>query len=250
MGSEQAIWNLHENQEGKKCVKRIAVFGGAFDPLTIAHERIVEILLKDGYVEGVLVVPCHRSPLEKQMAPFTDRLEMCRLAFKEYGSHVLVSDVACEVGSDKTIDLVELLRHRSNDCVLLPVIGLDEAKHICDWYRWADLLMNYKIIVFERVSDAHNVSRLELFYWKTNHVYVTPYPPVPCVSSTDARRNIGYLDDKYRCGRWRNLGHMYDEEMSGIISRSVFDYAVANNLYRRQVMRSSSCTKSMSNSSG
>lgn len=209
-------------------VKRVVVFGGAFNPVTLAHERIVQVLADYADWE-VLVVPCDSHPFGKQMAPFSARLKMCQKAFTGLGSNVIVSDVAKKVGSNTTADLLDFLRMRakleSKREIFYPVIGLDEAKDICKWHRWSDLLTGYKFIVFERTAEIASTSRLERFYWKTNHTYITPYPPIPDVSSSQARTSLSHP-------LWDDLDEMYVENgLSVVMSKPVFDYAVKHGLY-------------------
>jgi len=204
-----------------------AVFGGAFDPPTLAHEAIVRTMAETD-VDEVMVVPCLGHPFGKDMAPFHDRVAMCESAFGGI-KKASVSAIAEEVTSDKTIDLLEFLAGRKR--IPIPVIGLDEACQICKWHRWQDLLRLYRFVVVERLTATRGARELELFYWRTQHVYLSPDPPIPPTSSTDARRNIGYLGDAAMSGRWGGIDEMYAAELSGLMSRPPFDVAVARGLY-------------------
>lgn len=59
---------------------RVAVFGGSFNPPHVGHVLGVVYALSTAPIDEVLVVPVYRHPFAKPLAPFADRLEMCRLA--------------------------------------------------------------------------------------------------------------------------------------------------------------------------
>ncbi|MCW5830111.1 MAG: nicotinate (nicotinamide) nucleotide adenylyltransferase [Deltaproteobacteria bacterium] len=60
--------------------RRIALFGGSFDPPHFAHVLAVAHLAA-GPFDEVWVIPCAGHPFGKQLAPFADRMAMCRAAF-------------------------------------------------------------------------------------------------------------------------------------------------------------------------
>jgi len=179
----------------------------------------------------VWIVPCDGHPFGKVMSPFDDRVAMCRAAFARLRGVSRVVTTADRLRSDKTIDLLEFLKAGSHGCDFLPVIGLDEANQICRWHRWEDLLLSYRFVVVERATEVRTARELEMFYWRRSHVYLSPRPPVPHVSSTDARRNIGYLGNAALLSRWGSLDEMYGSELSGIMSRPAFAAAVSRGLY-------------------
>ena len=91
--------------------KRIAVFGGSFNPPTLAHIAVVEVLVKDGY--EVVIVPCGMRP-EKITTRHVDpvhRAFMVDLAFARM-SHVRVEHFDLEKEAfTPTIDLDQMMKH-------------------------------------------------------------------------------------------------------------------------------------------
>lgn len=213
-------------------MKTVALFGGAFDPPTLGHETIVKKVSQ--IVDQVWVVPCGDHPFGKKMAPFQDRVAMCQEVFLTPETNGKVS-VITDTGSpsDLTFDVLNTLSFdvRHKDLSFYPVIGLDEAKIISHWYRWKELISQYRFIVVERGYDVHGTSQLELFYWRKYHIYFAPDSGIPGTSSTLARRNISYLNDKQLCKKWGSLDDMYEQELSLQVSRRIFDYAVKHRLY-------------------
>lgn len=220
---------------------RVALFGGAFDPPTLGHQEMAKVLSRLDFVDQTWVVPCLEHPFGKKMAPFEARVEMCEAAFGKWqkGGKVCVETfLPGRLKSERTFDVLAWLENNNKfvelDRVFMPVIGLDEANDIHHWHRWEELVDQYKFIVFERLSDTKIAGPLELHYWKKYHHYVAPSSPIPFTSSTAARHNIAYLGDEKLSRRWKTIDEMYEQELSGLVSREVFDVAVANGLYGSQ----------------
>ena len=89
---------------------RVAVFGGSFNPPHVGHVLGVVYALSTAPIDEVLVVPVYQHPFAKDLAPFADRLAMCRLAFG-WLPRVTVSTVEEELGGEsRTLRTVEHLR--------------------------------------------------------------------------------------------------------------------------------------------
>ncbi len=65
--------------------KRVALFGGTFDPIHEGHLEIAKKAVDQLKLDQVIFVPCRRSPHKEKEpgAPDGDRLEMLRLATAE-----------------------------------------------------------------------------------------------------------------------------------------------------------------------
>jgi nicotinate-nucleotide adenylyltransferase len=115
--------------------ERVAIFGGSFNPPHVAHVLAVAYVLACEDVDRVLVVPAFRHPFAKPLAPFDDRLEMCRLAFADL-SRVEVSRVEAELGGEsRTVRTLEHLRAQHPSWSMRLVVGADVV-HEMD--RWAE----------------------------------------------------------------------------------------------------------------
>ena len=115
--------------------ERVAIFGGSFNPPHVAHVLAVAYVLACEDVDRVLVVPAFRHPFAKPLAPFDDRLEMCRLAFADL-SRVEVSRVEAELGGEsRTVRTLEHLRAQHPSWSMRLVVGVDVV-HEMD--RWAE----------------------------------------------------------------------------------------------------------------
>lgn len=116
-------------------MKRVAVFGGSFNPPHVAHVLGAAFVLSTGEVDEVLVVPCFRHPFAKELASFEDRLAMCRLAFAPLAA-VSVSDVERDLGGESlTVRTLEHLAAQHPDWTLRLVVGADVVAEMDRWTR-------------------------------------------------------------------------------------------------------------------
>jgi nicotinate-nucleotide adenylyltransferase len=65
--------------------RRIALFGGTFDPVHEGHMRVARLARQQAHLDEVIFIPCQQSPHKKQSssACIDDRLAMLRLAATE-----------------------------------------------------------------------------------------------------------------------------------------------------------------------
>jgi nicotinate-nucleotide adenylyltransferase len=112
---------------------RVAIFGGSFNPPHVAHVLAVSYVLACADVDRVLVIPAFRHPFAKSLAPFEDRLEMCRLAFTDLG-RVEVSSVEGELGGEsRTVRTLEHLHATHPRWSMRLVVGADVVHEMDRW---------------------------------------------------------------------------------------------------------------------
>ena len=103
-------------------MKKIAIYGGSFDPPHKGHKLLAENLASVCGAEKVIIIPTALSPFKNSSsATAEDRLNMCKLFFKE--DLFSISDIEIKRGGKSyTVDTVSELkklypeddRHRSN----------------------------------------------------------------------------------------------------------------------------------------
>lgn len=133
--------------------KRIALYGGAFDPIHNGHLATIGLLLASGQVDKVLVVPSGDRPDKQQNVSAADRLLMTRLAVQEAFPHDLrveVSDLhaAGKVGYG-TIDLVDHFAKQADTDVFV-VIGHELLPDLSSWKESARLCALAQFLVVQR----------------------------------------------------------------------------------------------------
>lgn len=185
---------------------RIAVYGGAFDPPTIAHETIIQHLLDTYSVVHVYVTD---NDEKRYSAPYEDR---CAMLLKCFPNLKIFKQIT------RTYDLLEST-YGSPDAMFgeLPVdlmVGLDELKDLLAG-KWKDsdkLIDKYSIRVFNRGNNLNFHMDLG-----TRGDIRPIFIPVPNVSSSEVR------NDMLMCPLYEG----------GMVSPKVLGYIFEHRLYHQ-----------------
>lgn len=180
--------------------RRVAVFGGSFNPPHVGHVLIASYVLATEPIDALLVVPTFRHPFGKPLAPFDARLQMCALALGTW-PRVEISSLERDLGGDSfTVRTLEALQAREPDAELALCVGADVLAERHLWHRADDVDRLARRIVLGRQG------------------YDNPpeaSPPLPAVSSTEIRRRLAA-----------------GEDVSRLVPRAVAAYIAAHGLYR------------------
>jgi nicotinate-nucleotide adenylyltransferase len=184
--------------------RRIGLFGGSFNPPHIAHQMVCLVVLETEPVDEVWMVPTFRHAFGKPLAPFADRVEMCRRAAAAFGGRVAVSPIESELGGEesRTYRTARALCERHPETSFRLVVGADILGEVASWYRWDDLTRLAPPLVVGRTGvavPAPGVTGIEL----------------PAISSTEVRAILA-------------RGH----SALPLVPRSVMDYIAGRGLYR------------------
>ncbi len=118
--------------------RRVLVFGGTFDPVTLAHTTLAECAARAINADWTLFVPAKRNPLKAQgpSASDADRVEMLRLALSEMRRVGICTLEIEREGVSYTIETVRELRRRLGPSVALRLlIGADQ---VLAFHRWRE----------------------------------------------------------------------------------------------------------------
>jgi nicotinate-nucleotide adenylyltransferase len=181
---------------------RVALFGGSFNPPHLGHQLLALTVLETHPIDQLWMIPCFRHRFDKALAPFADRLAMCRLTARALGDRAQVSDIEGQLGGEsRTLLTVMALRqaHPGTDFDL--VIGADLHDEIDSWYRAEELRRMVSFIVVGRGGFPGPGGGDQL--------------QMPAVSSTEVRRRL-----------------QAGESADAFVPRLVLDYIRETKLYR------------------
>ncbi len=186
--------------------KRVALYGGSFNPPHVAHQMVALYVLETAPVDELWLLPAYEQALGKPLAPFPDRLAMCELSAAALGPRVIVSDIERTLGGpSRTLRTIRRLRdiHPANEFSL--VIGADLLSEVATWFGGAELQATVPFVVVGRAG--------------TEGVAAQAAGPVemPAVSSTAVRDAIAV-----------------GQPVEGLVPRAVLDYIYRRGLYRAQ----------------
>lgn len=165
------------------------VYGGSFNPPTLAHYLIVQTIKEKFSPENVIVLPVGNSYEEKTLLSSEERINMLKLMF---GNEVLISDIetntACYEGTYRTL---QKLSKNYEDIYF--IMGADNIINITKWKNYKKLLEEYKFIVISRDNiDIKEYLNDELIPYKDNFEIINFKSDI---SSTKVREDVDLNKD-------------------------------------------------------
>ncbi len=135
--------------------RRVAFFGGSFDPPHLGHLAIARAARDLLHLDEVLFVPVGAQPLKPggSSATFEDRVAMTRLAVAgNPGFAVSLADAPKPLGKPNyTLETLLSLRERlPSDGRLLFLMGADSFLGLREWHRAAEIPFAAALIVASR----------------------------------------------------------------------------------------------------
>lgn len=147
--------------------KKVALFGGSFDPPTIAHQMIAMVAYAETDLDHISVAPSFSHRLKENSLGFDDRMRLCQIAFEPLGFRV--TDVEKHNEEGALIDTLDHLKATWPEYEYHVIIGMDCAEEIVDgkWHKGEELVEKYPFVVLGRFGSE--ALRCELFFNEFNH---------------------------------------------------------------------------------
>jgi len=135
--------------------KKVAIYGGSFNPPHICHQITVLCLLETGAVDEVWLMPCFKHAFEKNLPPFEMRVKWCNVLGTVFNGKCLVTDIEKQLDSEsRTIDSVKELEKLYPDIEFSLVLGSDIRAEKHKWKMFDQLEQNYNIHWFGRAGQS------------------------------------------------------------------------------------------------
>eukprot|EP01062_Namystynia_karyoxenos_P059174 TRINITY_DN505_c0_g2_i1.p1 TRINITY_DN505_c0_g2~~TRINITY_DN505_c0_g2_i1.p1 ORF type:complete len:320 (+),score=73.40 TRINITY_DN505_c0_g2_i1:84-962(+) len=214
--------------------RRVAVYGGAFNPISNAHLTCGAQLMHSGLVDEVLIVPSGERPDKPGMELFHHRITMCEIALSSAFSRdfpVTVSDEEnLHPGGIDTYGLLKSLTDKNPGAEFHFVVGSDWLQPNQDLRSWHPRLADeFHFIILERpgfpVPD-----NLQEEYGPRFRMLKAPGTDYNFIdsnlSSTEIRRRARALNFDPRVTKSDRL-HLIE----GLVDRGVLSYIARHNLY-------------------
>ncbi|MFV0389280.1 MAG: nicotinate-nucleotide adenylyltransferase [Pyrinomonadaceae bacterium] len=193
-------------------MKKIAYYGGSFDPVHLGHLKIATELCSRFKLDEFNFVPAFHAPHKARLEPTSafHRFAMLALATREF-ENIKVSTI--EVESPEKPYTIETLTkilaaNPSNESYF--VMGADSWDEITTWREWQAVLTIVNVIVvtrpgfpiaFEHVTDEIRARIVDLRKGASPHgalpkpaVFITDFVQMD-ISSTEIRRSIRADED-------------------------------------------------------
>lgn len=201
--------------------KIVAVYGGSFNPPTIAHEKISKDILSLDNVDKFIYLPVGDKYEKSELISSFHRLNMLEIMVNEIKksgiNSIEVSDL--EVRSKKllyTIDSLRAIKDIYKDKDIAFVMGTDNLIDLENWEKPIELLEEFYFIVIERKNQnvEEILERFKFLKKYTNKFIILKKTSYEAVNSTFIRENIN------------NISLIKD-----YVNKEVLKYININNLY-------------------
>jgi nicotinate-nucleotide adenylyltransferase len=231
-------------------VRRIAFFGGSFDPPHLGHIGIARAAQVALQLDTVLFAPVGSQPLKPfgSTASFEDRVAMTELAIRGLPNFAIsFADVPDPSGEPNyTIDTLHRLQAQFASAQLFTLVGADSFLTLRRWYRGGEIPFVAPLIVAsrpgQRLEDLAGIlpdgltiheeeteqglnkeSLLKVFTLKNPAGVTTPFYLLPGleieISASEIRENVSAALDRLCAGH-------------DLLPDAVCDYIATHGLYR------------------
>ncbi len=156
-------------------MKRIAVFGGTFNPVHLEHKMLVKSAIKELGLDKIIVVPTNIPPHKiTDLASGEDRINMLKACFSDE-EKVEISDFEIENGGTSySYITVEYFKSLYSEDELFFLVGGDMLKDFKTWKNPERILSLATLAVFLREDFACSLKEEEEYFYKTfNKKFVT-----------------------------------------------------------------------------
>lgn len=143
-------------------MKRIAYYGGTFDPVHCGHLAVAKALVRLFRLDEFVFVPAFHAPHKPHIKPTSayHRYAMLTLA-TEGAPHLLVSPMEVETGERRySLDTLTELTERNTANTMYFVMGADSWSDIRTWYEWEKVLLMTNHIIVTRPGYSVDTSHV------------------------------------------------------------------------------------------
>jgi nicotinate-nucleotide adenylyltransferase len=187
--------------------KKVALFGGSFNPIHNQHIKMIEKLAKSEVIDEVWVIPCKKHAFNKGFAPAKQRIKMIQLAIKSIPNAKISRVELKSKGTTYTIKTLKELKSKYSH-EFFWIIGSDIPYEIHQWKDYNKLLKEVKFIIFRRKGyPLKKVKGMKIFHVFNEHI--------SDISSTKIRENA-----------------KQGKSLKGLVSSSIEAYIKKEGLYK------------------
>jgi nicotinate-nucleotide adenylyltransferase len=188
---------------GRDVVKTtVAIFGGSFNPPHLGHVLFAALLTSLRSADRIVVIPTYIHPFHKPLAPYDQRVQMCKLAM-DWIPELEVSTVEEDLGGEsRTLRTLEHLQAAHPDWSMRLVMGADLLRESPNWHAFDRIKELAPPLVLGRAGVEEDRAG---------------EPLLPEISSTEVRRLIA-------ADGWT--------ELETKLPRAVLDFVRTHHLYK------------------
>ncbi len=166
---------------------KIGLYFGTFNPIHIGHLIIANYLAEFSDLDEVWFVITPRSPFKKKNSLLDNhhRLAIANIAVENYPK-LKTSDIEFKLSEPNyTINTLTHLEEKFPNHQFCLIMGEDNLKEFHKWKNYENILQNYDLYVYPRISEGKTESKF------INHPKIhSVQAPIVQISSTFIRKAI------------------------------------------------------------
>ena len=198
-------------------MRKIGVFGGAFDPPHKAHIALAETAIEALELDELRIVPTGQAwHKARTLSAPEHRLAMTRLAFAGTPRVVVDNRELDRNGPSFTIETLRSLQVENPDASFYLIIGADQFAAFRQWHEWRAILDIAIICIAARSRFDWADSQFDAYSELKDRFLTLPMPAMP-VSATQIRQLLASANEKDRDDVVL-LGQMVPEAVARYIS--------------------------------
>lgn len=142
-------------------MKKIAIYGGSFNPPHSGHIHITRLALYHLDVDEVWWIVANNNPFKDPSiyADFSVREELCK-KITQYNPKIKVMDIEKQQNYTDTCDTVEYILKTYPEHKFCWIMGSDNLPHFHLWRNYQEIAANIPIVVFQRYL-YNNINEFE-----------------------------------------------------------------------------------------
>ena len=202
-----------------QALKKIGVFGGAFDPPHNAHLALAQTALSELELDELHVIPTGQAwHKTRALSAAEHRLAMTRLAFAGM-PRVMVDDREIKrAGPSFTIDTLRALQGENPAAQLYLVMGGDQFAAFKQWHQWQEIVKIAIICIAARARFDWATGQFDTLK-QLESGFLTLQMPQMSVSATQIRQLLA-----------DGLGE--NQALTGLLPNPVASYIAQHQLFR------------------
>jgi nicotinate-nucleotide adenylyltransferase len=132
---------------------RIAIFGGSFDPLHLAHVTIVQNALSKLDIDKLIIIPTYLNPFKSSfyLDPQT-RFELLKKVFFKFEKVEISNYEINQLAPSYSINTVNYLKDLYKPSKIYLIIGEDNIENLEKWYKYDELKELVEFVVASRAG--------------------------------------------------------------------------------------------------
>ena len=203
---------------------RVAILGGAFDPIHKGHIQLAQFVLNtSGQFDEVWLMPNFRSISGKEMVSAEHRLKMCELAAKvDNRIKVFDYEIRNKLKGETYYFFKKLKEEKelTEKYQFAMIIGLDNANSFDKWVNYEELerLAQFVIVPRAGIERDMNIN----WYIQKPHIFLNNQTNIIEISSSEIRE----LFNKDSIVKLEKLLNYLDHD--------VYKYILTNKLYKNE----------------